>query len=339
VEVHAQAYETLVNHHFLTRPTSQSVFAVCFAFAAAAGLVFWFLAGWRAYPPGALLLAAAFWVPYQYFQVEVIFPLLAPVAVAWLSVSGAATYQHFVIRRRLRRSESEKERYQQAIHWAAHEMRTPLTAIQGSSDLMSRYNLPEDKRGQLSEMINSESKRLARIIQTFLDVERLAEGQVDLKRERFSAADLVHITMARAIALAEGKKISVTLESEPAGTLVGDRELMEYAFYNLLTNAIKYSPPETRVRVYSQLDQGLLRLSVEDEGIGMDAKELKNIFQKFYRTKRAEASGEKGTGIGLSIVQQIVNHHGGRIDVTSTPGKGSCFTMILTTDAAAPTHV
>ena len=69
----------------------------------------------------------------------------------------------------------------------------------------------------------------------------------------------------------------------------------------------------------------------------MDAKEIKNIFKKFYRTKRAEASGEVGTGIGLSIVEQIVTHHGGRMEVTSEPGKGSCFTMVLKAHVAAAT--
>jgi signal transduction histidine kinase len=72
---------------------------------------------------------------------------------------------------------------------------------------------------------------------------------------------------------------------------------------------------------------------VEDEGMGMDSKELKSIFQKFYRTKGAEASGITGTGIGLSIVEQIVTHHGGRMEVASTPGKGSCITMILAASA------
>ena len=70
-------------------------------------------------------------------------------------------------------------------------------------------------------------------------------------------------------------------------------------------------------------------MSVRDQGIGMDAKEIKSIFKKFYRTQRAEQSGEAGTGIGLSIVEQIVTHHGGRMEVTSEPGKGSCFTMVL----------
>src|SRR5262249_22667333 len=133
----------------------------------------------------------AMYFPGQLFKRDIVFPFSAPTLVAWLSVIGAATFQYFFVERQLKRTESEKSRYQQAIHWAAHEMRTPLTAIQGSSEIMTRYALPDDKRKQLSEMINSESKRLARLIQTFLDVERLAEGQMELKREPFEAAVVV----------------------------------------------------------------------------------------------------------------------------------------------------
>jgi two-component system, OmpR family, sensor kinase len=103
----------------------------------------------------------------------------------------------------------------------------------------------------------------------------------------------------------------------------------------LLTNAVKYSPAETEVHVGSDVHGAEMRMWVRDQGIGMDTKELKSIFKKFYRTKRAEASGEVGTGIGLSIVEQIVAHHGGRMEVTSEPGKGSCFTMVMTASISA----
>jgi signal transduction histidine kinase len=179
------------------------------------------------------------------------------------------------------------------------------------------------------EMINQESKRLARMIQTFLDVERLSDGQMELKGEAFQVREIVEACVSRARPLAERKNIRIVTEALDAN-LEGDRELMEYAVYNLLTNAVKYSPPDTQITVVCHLDaSGRLRLSVQDQGIGMDAKELRQIFQKFYRTKRAEASGEAGTGIGLSIVEQIVQHHGGKMEVTSQPGQGSCFTVIF----------
>ncbi|HEX5432239.1 MAG TPA: CHASE2 domain-containing protein [Bryobacteraceae bacterium] len=335
VGVNAHAFETLMRGQFLSPARDATVLLVCAGFAAAAGLIFAFAPGWLSYALVLPLLGFAHYVPALFFHHGAVFPYFAPVAVAWLCAAGAATYQHFFVRRQLVRSESERSRYQQAIHWAAHEMRTPLTAIQGSSEIMSRYKLPDEKRNQLSEMINSESKRLSRIIQTFLDVERMAEGQMELKREPFPASEIVATCLNRVTPLAERKQIAMELDHNVEGVLIGDRELMEYAFYNLLTNAVKYSPSGTRVNVISELRGTELRLAVKDEGIGMDAKELKNIFKKFYRTKKAEASGEAGTGIGLSIVEQIVTHHGGRIGVTSEPGKGSCFTMILKVEAGS----
>jgi signal transduction histidine kinase len=334
VEVHAQLFETLERGQFLTDASNLSVLGFCLAAGIIAGLIFAFLFGWRAHLLAAAWLLAAHATPFLLFRDHIVFPYFAPLASAWLTVMAAATYQHFVVRRALRTSETERHRYQQAIHFVTHEMRTPLTAIQGSSELMGRYNLSEEKRKQMTDMINQESKRLARMIQTFLDVERLSDGQMELKREPFQMSDIVAACVGRALPLAERKNIRIqTLALD--GSLEGDRELMEYAIYNLLTNAVKYSPPDTLITVACRLESSRLRLSVQDQGIGMDAKELRQIFQKFYRTKRAEASGEAGTGIGLSIVEQIVHHHGGKMEVSSQPGQGSCFTVILAAGAPA----
>jgi signal transduction histidine kinase len=333
VEVHAHAFQTLEQGRFLVRSSNLSTLGISMLFAIAAGLAFTAISGWMSYLVTLLVLVAAHVAPFAFFRQGVVFPYFGPAAVAWLSSAGAASFQYFFVRRQLRRSESEKSRYQQAIHWAAHEMRTPLTAIQGSSEIMTRYNLSPEKSKQMSEMINAESKRLARLIQTFLDVERLADGQMELKRERFDLAGVVETCLARVRPLAERKNIQLSLDTPVDGVLTGDRELMEYALYNLLTNAVKYSPADTEVHVIAESRNGDVRLQVRDQGIGMDAGELKQIFRKFYRTKRAEASGEVGTGIGLSIVEQIVTHHGGRMEVTSEPGKGSCFTMVLASHA------
>lgn len=329
VEINANAFETMVRGDFLHRASNLATVLACLAITAAAGFVFWRGSGWLAYSLGAAILLPVHVAPYLAFRNGVVFPYLAPLLTAAFSVVGAATFQHFFVRRALRRAAAEKNRYQQAIHFVAHEMRSPLTAIQGTSELMGRYKLPDEKRSEMTKMINSESKRLARMIQTFLDVERLSEGQMDLKREPFPLAALVEVCVERVHPLAERKNISISTAETPAAVLNGDRELMEYAIYNLLTNAVKYSPADTQVTVSASFEAGRARLSVRDQGIGMDEKELRNIFQRFYRTKKAEASGETGTGIGLSIVEQIVSHHGGKVEVTSSPGQGSCFTIVV----------
>jgi signal transduction histidine kinase len=330
VEIHAQAFETMAHGLFLTDAPAWWVLMGAALLVTAAGLAFALAPGWQANALAVLILAAAHMTPYFFFTRRSVFSFATPVSAAWFSVMAAAAYQHLVVRRSLRKAEAERARYQQAMHFVTHEMRTPLTAIQGSSELISRYAMTEEKRKQIAQLINSESKRLGRMIEMFLNVERLSAGEIELKKESFTAGELMGACLERAQPLADRKRIAVRLEPLPPGlALAGDRELMEYAFYNLLNNAIKYSPPQTEVTLSAGRHGEHVRIAVQDQGIGMDQKEIKKIFQKFYRTRKAEQSGEAGTGIGLSIVEQIVIQHGGAIEVTSRPGQGSCFTLVL----------
>jgi signal transduction histidine kinase len=335
VEIHANAFETIAHGWFLTNAPAWWVLAFCMVLVAAAGATFRWLSGWMANAAAVGILAAAHAVPYAAFTRSIVFPFSPGVSSAWLSIVAAAAWQHLYVRRRMVKSEAERDRYQHAMHFVTHEMRTPLTAIQGSSELMSRYPLTDEKRQQIALLIHSESKRLGRMIEMFLNVERLSAGEMELKKETFSARDVMMSCVERARPLAERKQIQMTMESLADHPLKGDRELMEYAFYNVLTNAIKYSPARTQVTVSGGRNGDRFAVSVRDQGMGMDQKEVRKIFQKFYRTKKAEQSGEAGTGIGLSIVEQIVIQHGGRIEVETAPGKGSCFTLILPAEQAA----
>ncbi len=339
IEINAQAFETLDQGLFITDVSDPAVFLFSVMLAVAIGFAFRYLPGWRAYAAGALILIVAQVVPYVFFTHSRVFSFATPASVAWLVFMAAAAHYHLVVRRNWLAEQSARTRYQQAMHFVTHEMRTPLSAIQGSSELISRYALTEEKRKQIALLINSESKRLARMVEIFLNVERLSAGQMELKRELISVKDMMEICAVRVSTLAERKHIKIRLEPVADDLqLTGDRELMEYACYNLLTNAVKYSPQRTEVTVRCRKDESSVRIAVEDQGIGMDHKEVKQIFQKFYRTKKAEESGEAGTGIGLSIVQQIVEQHGGRIEVTSQPGAGSCFTLVMPARAAAAQH-
>jgi signal transduction histidine kinase len=336
VEIHANAFETIAQGLIITDASPSAVLAFSLLLVAAIGFTYSRFTGRAANGLAAGILVVAHVTPYLAFTQRIVFSFFTPVSSAWLSLIVAGGYQLLVVRRSLRKSEADRDRYRQTIHFVTHEMRTPLTAIQGSSELMGRYALPEEKRKQIAELINAESKRLGRMIEMFLSVERLSAGQVEIKKETFSAGELMAGCVARALPLAERKQIRILTEAAPQDVLLsGDRELMEYAFYNLLTNAIKYSPPRTQVTLAAVRKHERACVSVEDQGIGMDQKEVKKVFEKFYRTKHAEQSGEVGTGIGLSIVEQIVIRHGGTIEVLSRPGEGSRFTMVLPAPVSA----
>jgi signal transduction histidine kinase len=337
IEINASAFETMAQRAFMIDVEPLWEDLICVGLLVAIGLAFRYLPGWWAYPAGAALLVLATLIPYLFFLNLRVFPFATSASVAWLGTLTAASYYHLVVRRNLRIEQTSRERYQQAMHFVTHEMRTPLSAIQGSSELIARYALPEEKRKQIADLINSESKRLARMVEIFLNVERLSAGQMELRQEPISVQAMIEVCVSRVRPLAERKHIAITLQRMPEGLqLTGDRELMEYACYNLLTNAVKYSPQRTEVSVSAWRHDTRIRIAVKDQGIGLDQKEVRQIFQKFYRTKKAEESGEAGTGIGLSIVQQIVEQHGGRIEVTSQPGAGSCFTLVMPARMAVP---
>ena len=247
IEINAEAFETMANGLFLRTAPEGLLLLFAAAFVAAAGLAFQRLPGWMAYAAAVLILAAAALTPYFFFQRGMVFAATMSVGPAALGCACAAGYYHLVVRRSLRRSEADRHRYQQAIHFVTHEMRTPLSTIQGSSDLISRYALTEEKRKQIAQNINSESKRLARMVEIFLNVERLSAGQMELKHEAIPVSQMVDICVDRTRPLAERKQIGISLQPIPEALQVtGDRELMEYACYNLLTNAVKYSPSARR---------------------------------------------------------------------------------------------
>ncbi len=329
IEIHANAFETFAQGIFLQSAPLTTVVLISILIVIAAGATFAFLQGWQANAVALAILLFANTLPYFTFTQNIVFPFTPVAACAWLSVIAAAAWQQVVVRKQLTRSEAARAQYREAMQFVTHEMKTPLTAIQGSSELMGRYALPEEKRKQMANMINAESKRLAQMIETFLSSERLSAGQMELKREQFSPHEILDRCTERIRPVADRKAIEVRVEPLLSDTLTGDRELLEFAFYNLLTNAVKYSPPDTVVTVSAARDQKHILLSIEDQGVGISPKDARHIFERFYRTKSAEQGSEKGTGIGLSIVEKIVHHHGGTIAVRSQLGKGSTFTVSL----------
>ncbi|MCL5742757.1 MAG: ATP-binding protein, partial [Acidobacteria bacterium] len=241
-------------------------------------------------------------------------------------IAGAGEYALVTIA--LRDSERKRRDYAFRVQAIAHEIKTPLTAIQGSSEMIVEELVPEEQKAEMAGLIHKESKRLTEIIHTFLDVERMAAGTLNIRRQPASLEELCGDVLERARLYAVRKNI--TIESEvPALTLEADADLLSFALYNLLTNAVKYSPRNTTVRLCASCEGGTVRISVTDQGHGITPEEQNKIFERFYRMKRDQKGEEEGSGIGLALVKEIVAQHGGRILVESKPGEGSRFTMLL----------
>ena len=199
VEIHANIFETLASRRFLVNAPEAASFVVCLLLVIGMGTAF----ARRSYWIGAAVAATACFAPYICFTRNIVLPATAPLFSAVFSAAVAAAYQYFVVRKRMVTAEGDKSRYQEAMHFVTHEMRTPLTAIQGSSELMGRYVMTEEKRKQMAQLINSESKRLGRMIEIFLSVERLSAGQMELKKEQFGGMDLMSACVERVRPLAE----------------------------------------------------------------------------------------------------------------------------------------
>ena len=213
----------------------------------------------------------------------------------------------------------------------SHELRTPLTSIRQLAEMLARGRMESEPHKQRAyELMLGESDRLSRLVEALLDFGRMQARVYTFRRERLEA---VQWTRAVATEFQEtvrnrGYVIEVMAPAEDA-CLDGDREALGGALWNLLDNAVKYSPDDKQVQVAVSCAKGSVEISVRDHGSGIAREDLRRVFGKFYRGANARTQGTRGTGIGLALVKEIVDAHGGEVRVKSEPGRGSEFTMVL----------
>jgi len=329
VEINATVYETLARGRFLQPVSPATALLAALLIALVTAWIFHRFSGRTAVLFGAVALLAAHALPVVAFLQDAVFPASQSLLVGWMCFGVGAAWNYLGVGQARDRAERQTERYQKAVHYVTHEMRTPLTAIQGSSELISRYSLPEDRQRQIGELIHKESQRLSRMVEMFLSVERLSAGELELHRESVDADQLIAESVERLRPLAARKRIQIDHQPCDDAPIDGDRELLEYACYNLISNAVKYSPADTAISVRAWRENERTFVSVEDQGYGMDPSELRDIFKRFYRARTADRSGENGSGLGLALVEEIVVGHGGSIAVESQIDRGSRFTLDL----------
>jgi PAS domain S-box-containing protein len=210
----------------------------------------------------------------------------------------------------------------------SHEMRTPLTAIQGMSELLAQFELDPERSREMSIAIHDEAKRLTHMISQYLDITRLESGVTVLRRSALRIEPLVERTLLMLDPLAAERGIRLTrhLDSSVAPVLA-DPDLLSRAIGNLVSNAVKYSPPKTEVVISARNVAKGVAIEVADHGYGIPEDSLNRIFEKFYRVPRVEDVDVPGTGLGLALVREVAELHGGSVTVRSSVAAGSVFTF------------
>lgn len=221
----------------------------------------------------------------------------------------------------------------------SHELRTPLSMIRLAGETLKRggNKLTPKDRADLEESILREVLHLSHLVENVLDVARLQKGTKRLFVAPVDPAELVRSMLMQYEGWFRSKGFAIELTvDENVPEQMWDRESVSRALLNLVDNAIKYSADDRVVYVSLREQPEEIEISVRDRGIGIEPHEIHRIFDPYYRASFSDTESRRGAGLGLTLVQQIVGSHGGKIEVDSTPGEGSTFRMLFPKSPAKP---
>ncbi|HEY0659171.1 MAG TPA: GAF domain-containing sensor histidine kinase, partial [Pyrinomonadaceae bacterium] len=214
----------------------------------------------------------------------------------------------------------------------SHELRTPVTSIQGFAELLLADENISGEAREFLEIIASESQRLARMVSTFLSVSNLEQtDKQGIEKTPVKVDTVVHEVVGEMQEQAKRKRIRLVEQANShIPPVAADKGLIRRVVSHLIDNAIKYSPERTSILISTVLEADFLRVVVEDRGYGVPMSEREKIWQKFYRIARdGQDKQEESTGLGLSLVKEIIEQHGGQVGVESETGQGSKFSFTL----------
>lgn len=210
----------------------------------------------------------------------------------------------------------------------SHEFRTALTGIQGFSELLCEQEWSPAEVKEYATDITTDVKRLTRMINEVLDLERMKSGQASLLNEQVDLNTLIKERVDHMQPPLAKQRITCILD-ETLPLIQGNRDQLIQVITNLLSNAVKYSPEGGAILLSSQREQDAIRISVQDQGIGIPEEALKDIFVPYNRIASEQTRYIAGTGLGLAVVHEVIHLHGGTIWVESTVGHGSTFHISL----------
>ncbi len=213
----------------------------------------------------------------------------------------------------------------------SHELRTPLTCIKGYAETLLEGAMEDrDLTHRWLSIISEEAKRLERLIHDLLDLSMIEAHQVALKFQPVDLRAVANHTVAVLDSYAQKAEVAMATEFDPELTEIrADEDRISQVLLNLTDNAIKYSQPGGQVTVRTRMYEGMAVVEVVDRGAGIPEQELARIFERFYRVEKGRTARFGGRGLGLAIAKNIVEAHGGELEVESRLGEGSCFRMLL----------
>jgi len=211
----------------------------------------------------------------------------------------------------------------------SHELRTPLNVIAGRAHILAAA-AESDQVRSVATVIDRNSATLTRLVDDLLDVSRMTIGQVRLDRQVVALAPIVTAAVQAVQAAADAKNIVVSCTVEPAATVVGDAIRLQQVAWNLLTNAVKFTPEGGRISVHGKATDDQVLLIVRDSGQGLTRDQARHVFDMFWQSEPLPSRRHSGLGLGLSIVRKLAELHGGSVSATSAgPGLGSTFSVSL----------
>ncbi|MDH4250515.1 MAG: ATP-binding protein [Nitrospira sp.] len=212
---------------------------------------------------------------------------------------------------------------------AAHEMKTPLTILQGNLEVaLMKARTPEEYHEVLLNNLQ-QVDRLIALTRPLLTLAKFTSSKPPVNLVPLAVEPLIQDLVDELILLADDRQITLRFESQPVSVVLGDAQWLKQALINLLDNALRYTPSGGAVTIRLQAVGHDVEVAVEDTGHGIEPENIPHLFERFYRTDWARAKDSAGTGLGLPIVKEIMDAHGGSISVTSEVNKGSVFTLRL----------
>ena len=209
----------------------------------------------------------------------------------------------------------------------SHELKTPIGALSILSEAVLGAADDPEAIAKFASRMQTESKRLSDLVQEIINLSRLQDEDPLKNAQDIELREVIQEAIDQSQMRADSRNIEVILSVQNDCSIKGDRSQVLMAISNLIENAINYSPEKTRVAITLRSQNGLVEISVTDQGIGIPEKDLERIFERFYRVDPARSRLTGGTGLGLSIVKHVATNHGGDVSVWSVAGAGSTFTL------------